>query len=191
MRNHPVTRDEVYMNNNILRDTLWSARTGEHVRGYGPAIVAVPLDACLPTKDDRKRDKYDMLEWDAYNRKWEYAPHEPIVALFDPAWPLLFKAYYPVDKALNPRYCARCGRAFATYRVWSRTRYCSNRCAVAARDKMTVVRAVAKRSALRAKARANRNCEHCRRPIEGQRSTRKYCSERCRVAHHRAQKVLD
>jgi hypothetical protein len=39
--------------------------------------------------------------------------------------------------------------------------------------------------AARAAARSGRSCERCGEPIEAERSTRRFCSVRCRVAAHR------
>ena len=46
-----------------------------------------------------------------------------------------------------------------------------------------IVKALAK---ARAAARANRKCATCGKPIKAQRSTKEFCSVRCRVAAHRA-----
>jgi hypothetical protein len=45
---------------------------------------------------------------------------------------------------------------------------------------------VSRRAARRAKARADRTCPVCAGLVEARRSTRRYCSTRCRVAAHRA-----
>ena len=77
--------------------------------------------------------------------------------------------------------CQHCRSTF--YRVpGSHSHYCSDQCANTVRN-AAVVKA---RSEARAKARAGRKCEACGKAIEAQRSTMRFCSVRCRVAHHRA-----
>jgi hypothetical protein len=193
-RNHPVTRDEVY----ISRVRLSRERTRQGwITTYGPAIVALPLDACVPKTDGRW--------WSDYS---EYDPHEPVEGLFDmtalsvkrwewesptEGWfqkvetPELCGTYY-AGRDWERHHCVHCTRAFATCDRWSRIKYCSNRCAYQARDKAIVARVVAKRSAARAEARADRQCAYapCDNLIDAERSTRRFCSDRCRVAHHRA-----
>jgi hypothetical protein len=50
------------------------------------------------------------------------------------------------------------------------------------RDPETVNPTRAKR---RAEARADRKCEHCGKPIDAERSTKRFCSDSCRVRHSR------
>jgi hypothetical protein len=50
------------------------------------------------------------------------------------------------------------------------------------RDPLTVNTA---RARSRAQARANRQCEHCGKPIEAARSTKRFCSDLCRVRAYR------
>jgi endogenous inhibitor of DNA gyrase (YacG/DUF329 family) len=86
--------------------------------------------------------------------------------------------------------CPQCGKTF--HRVYRATvRYCSNACAAAAlrsgRAAANAVRVKA-RSEARAAARAARQCARCGTPLTAQRSTMKFCSPRCRIAGHRAQR---
>jgi hypothetical protein len=87
------------------------------------------------------------------------------------------------------QFCRHCGRAF--YKADRGYRhnggvplYCSDKC-VAVAHAAAMAPIVKARSIARAKARANRKCETCGKPIEAQRSTMRFCSTRCRVAAHR------
>jgi hypothetical protein len=80
--------------------------------------------------------------------------------------------------------------------IWlRRVHVCSDRCAESRRrrvyqtwrldnprDPQTVNPTRAKR---RAEARADRKCEHCGKPIAAERATKRFCSDLCRVRHHR------
>jgi hypothetical protein len=79
-----------------------------------------------------------------------------------------------------PRHCRHCGRAFFNGRR-IHGRCCSDAC-VAARTRRLKIARVAK---LRQRARQGRTCEHCGAPIAAARSTRRFCSDICRVRAHR------
>ena len=93
--------------------------------------------------------------------------------------------------------CEQCDRRFLSYRLaGNRVRLCSNRCELDRRntrqrrwregkpaDYNTVINAA--RTARRAEARSGRVCAHCGAPIEAARSTKRFCSDVCRVRHHR------
>jgi hypothetical protein len=64
------------------------------------------------------------------------------------------------------------------------------RCHVAAEARWRS-RGAAKRKAARAARRHGRRCRMCQRPIKAARSTRTYCSVRCRVQQHRNGKRQD
>jgi hypothetical protein len=93
--------------------------------------------------------------------------------------------------------CDHCGCGYVGPKLRGNQRICvcSNRCAQD-RDKALrrkwhedhpdYARINAKRTAQRATARAGRTCEHCGKPIEAERSTRRFCSDICRVRWHRA-----
>jgi hypothetical protein len=68
-----------------------------------------------------------------------------------------------------------CRRFFAGYR--DRGIYCSDHCRK--RDRHAYLAAY--RKGTRAAARAGRNCAHCGAALACQRSTRKFCSAKCRV----------
>lgn len=91
--------------------------------------------------------------------------------------------------------CEQCGKRFFGRRIHldHQLRLCSDKC-------MQTRRALQQkrwretsannpnllRSQTRAEIRSNRQCECCGKPFESPRSTRKFCSNRCRVAAHRA-----
>jgi hypothetical protein len=92
--------------------------------------------------------------------------------------------------------CEHCGKSYLG-RNWpeKRLRLCSSRCerehaaAVQRRwreaNAVTSTRSHASRAKKRAKARADRTCEHCGVAIEAARSTKRFCSDLCRIrAHH-------
>ena len=83
--------------------------------------------------------------------------------------------------------CRHCGRGF--YRIGKYLGHvCSEVCARKAALpglKRKIARQTAARSKKRAEARAGRSCLVCGEPMEAKRSTKRYCSERCRVAAHR------
>jgi hypothetical protein len=60
---------------------------------------------------------------------------------------------------------------------------------VALARKENTRRQTAKRSAQRRQARENTACQHCGTPIAAERSDRRYCSGRCRVAGFRARRA--
>jgi hypothetical protein len=83
-------------------------------------------------------------------------------------------------------FCRHCGRAFykadrGPTQNGGVPLYCSDKCVNAVRS----ARFAKVRSEARAKARADRKCETCGKPIKAQRSTMRSCSIRCRVARHR------
>jgi predicted nucleic acid-binding Zn ribbon protein len=89
------------------------------------------------------------------------------------------------------RDCVVCGHAFVTGDSMGRPLYCSDACQKIATKKPraprdSAPRDNATRAAERAARRANRECEHCGQPFTPRRSSGRFCSMRCRVAHHRA-----
>jgi endogenous inhibitor of DNA gyrase (YacG/DUF329 family) len=126
-------------------------------------------------------------------------PVKPIAGLFET--PELLRDIYFASMAASfgcreeSYTCGNCGRAYAYYQPGYRQGFCSNRC----RDTWIAVKKaedpgfgikdrIARRSARRAATRANRHCEHCHAPLDASRSTMRFCSTRCRVAHHRSTK---
>ena len=105
--------------------------------------------------------------------------------IFKPLWELLVDA---LGAPMPPRYelreaepCRQCGRKY-----WRNYRsggvYCSDRCAALARR----AKYATTQGAARAAARAGRKCEGCGEPLRAARSTKRFCSVRCRVAAFRA-----
>jgi hypothetical protein len=89
----------------------------------------------------------------------------------------------------EPCECRVCGQTFfqahVTWRSKRQGSFCSDTCM----DKWRRMKRVEQRkqdSARRAEARTNRTCEVCGEPIEAARSTKRFCSTKCRVAAHRA-----
>jgi hypothetical protein len=98
--------------------------------------------------------------------------------------------------------CQHCSRGYigiqlrGSQRIW----VCSNRCERERRiaqqrrwrkNNPPDYRLInAARTARRAEARTDRVCEYCRAPIEAARSTRRFCSDMCRVRAHRAGQTL-
>jgi hypothetical protein len=99
--------------------------------------------------------------------------------------------------------CQHCGRGYVGIQPGQgghRICVCSNRCERERRiaqqrqwreKHLPEYRLVnAARTARRAEARSGRVCEYCKAPIEAARSTRRFCSDVCRVRAHRAGPVL-
>jgi hypothetical protein len=97
--------------------------------------------------------------------------------------------------------CEHCGRGYVGIQLrGDQLCFCSNRCERERRNAQQrqwrennppdyrIVNAA--RTARRAEARAGRVCEYCGAPIEAARSTRRFCSDICRVRQHRAGSVL-
>lgn len=81
--------------------------------------------------------------------------------------------------------CARCGKRFLCRLLPHRQpRLCSNKCEQERRAEISEG-FNAQRGQRRAKARAGRTCAHCGIPFEAARSTRRFCSDICRVKAHR------
>jgi hypothetical protein len=155
-RNAPVERDDV------------------HLENYGRRILTAPVDA------------YELGEHGAEAR--------PIMRLWEPLLAELRRASPYADTkppALWPAnricVCERCAREFFSRRngAW---RFCSPACRRDALNEAGVgpVPQRLKLSRERAARRADRQCEHCGQPFTPQRATGRFCSPRCRVAHHRA-----
>jgi hypothetical protein len=84
--------------------------------------------------------------------------------------------------------CDLCGRKFHRLEKYY-GRYCSDACAEEIAQegmKRRISRQTAAKSKKRAEARADRVCQSCGESIEAARSSKRYCSDRSRVAAHRA-----
>ncbi len=173
MRRNPVTRCEIRFN--------------------GRYISTLPVDAVR--KEDFGRIVPILELWAPLLREltqWRRGD--------DAQWALFFNAIGPPRKPQTPepvrlpdRYvwpeprlcsCRRCGREF--YRLGGSGRFCSDVCAETFWRANLAVRNTAIAEA-RAAARAGRYCANpdCNKPLTAQRSTMKFCSERCRAAAHR------
>jgi hypothetical protein len=83
----------------------------------------------------------------------------------------------------QPRRCKRCGKPIDAAFYYNRVGiYCSYDCATSGRRD----RYAATQGAARAAARAGRRCERCGAPIRAKRSTKRFCSTKCRIAAFRA-----
>lgn len=177
MRQQPISRDEVRFNGNRITtlpldsvtkgDEWWSRR--EPISG-----LWAPLLRSL----NRKR----LSLWKANADFREQAAKAGVRVSTKPPEPI--SAPYPYG---FPCTCRHCGREF--YRVLrSIGRYCCDPCAAAARAasrSAAAGRVVTERSAARAQARAGRACEQCGASLSAERSTRRFCTTRCRVTAHR------
>jgi hypothetical protein len=175
--------------------------TRNDVRIEGINFVAVPVDAYQPQKPVKKSGRWRVPAFPS-----------PIESLWKPlieeleaesarigelrGKPITWEIPQALDQPRTRGTCRHCGRPFfrlsrisirhvgsANGQVFAieklylpQGQYCSNHCATKART--------AGRTAARAAARAAR-CDHCGEPMKAERSSKRYCSERCRVAAHR------
>jgi hypothetical protein len=159
-----------------MRNTLVSR---DEVRTYGFGLVAVPFDACY-----RNGDRLEL----------NTAPLEPLVAELTAQWkehrdekrrrfPLWQHGWSPPPKmpgvVLGPsEVCTVCGRQFVVVEHPRRGAIvCSDTC-----SKISWQRPRADR---RREARTGTKCLSCGVELDSKRSTRRYCSDRCRVAAYR------
>jgi len=86
-----------------------------------------------------------------------------------------------------PLPCRHCGRKFFnTFRDGgSLDSFCSDKCIIAHKNESHIARV----SSERRRAREGRACEHCGSPIAAERSSKRYCSNRCRIAALRARRA--
>jgi hypothetical protein len=85
--------------------------------------------------------------------------------------------------------CRACDKHFFYTFGHSRMRFCSDPC-IAAGERAVVTDYVQRRSDSRERGRRNK-CEQCGGPLESSRSSRRYCSGRCRTAAHRGGGKVD
>jgi hypothetical protein len=166
----PVSRDEIRFNGARIT-TLPVDSVKVPRRGYPHAIERL----WQPLLDALNREQQERWAADQELRKklagsgWRGGVKRPNpIRCPHPSW--------------TPLPCEHCGREF--YRVLRIGRFCCDRCAQAAHSAATA-RA---KSEARAAARAGRTCVVCGEPIEGQRSTRRYHSDACRVRAYRERK---
>ena len=87
--------------------------------------------------------------------------------------------------------CGQCGAQFVAHKfAGNRVPICSDRCARERRvAQQRQWHEAAPQYRQRAEARAGRTCEQCGAAIEAARSTKRFCSDRCRIrAHHQRRK---
>ncbi len=104
----------------------------------------------------------------------------PVAALVEP---LLAKYQFPEDDNNEVLRCPCCKREYVVFNHAGRFRGCCSERCERRRKNAGRVRALSER---RAEARAGRLCNHCGGPIDAARSTKRFCSPRCRVAAFRA-----
>lgn len=179
MRHKPVTRDEV--------------------RFDGQRITTVPADAVHQLEPIpklwapllRQLNEASKNEWEAGTPVREERERIFATVGFGPeTWTPITA---PRPRWRSERQCRRCGRMFytaATRLRVSTTRYCSDHCADAvARERRhgkANSRWVQRRSEQSQAARADRKCAVCGAPLNSQRSSKKFCSPRCRMVAHRS-----
>jgi hypothetical protein len=114
---------------------------------------------------------------------WAYVPdgtgdYEPIPR----AWAALRRQGISARSFSSPlgnlRTCRHCR---CTFLGQPNTAYCTEVCVQQAAN----ARQNEQRGTARQKAREGRHCLGCHEPLTAQRSTKRYCSARCRVAAHR------
>jgi hypothetical protein len=164
------------------KKTQWLETAGKSLRALGPAYPLTFIGAgaeCI----SRRRDAHARpglppsdLELDAAGDGRAFSVSmrsEPKVAMRTAA-----------HRLSQPDWrCTRCGEPIDVKFYYSRVGiYCSYDCATSGRRD----RYARTQGAARAMARSGRCCERCGAPIDARRSTKRYCSTRCRVAAFRA-----
>jgi hypothetical protein len=166
MRRRPVTRSEIRFNGRYISTLPVDAVRKED---FGRIVPILELWAPLLRSLTQWR-RGDDAQWAQFFNaigipKKPQTP-EPVRLPDRYVWP-------------EPRLCScqRCGDEF--YRLGGSGRYCSDVCAEAGQAVRNAAIAEA-----RAAARADRYCANpdCNKPLTTQRSTMKFCSERCRQA---------
>jgi hypothetical protein len=175
LRNEPVRRDEV---------RIYAAS------GYPRWRMTMPIGTFRRVE----RDEFSASMKKTYT--WKYLVGDPAL------WEALLAAEKRSVKPEIPEFdgfeyhCQQCDRRFLSGRLHgNQVPLCSNRCE---RDRQNAWRRRwrernpadyrlinAARTARRAEARAGRMCEHCGTPIAAARSTKRFCSDVCRVRHSR------
>lgn len=172
MRTHPVERHEV-----VLRGSV----------SEGFKILTVPEDACIPRGDSG---------WSAGVIEELIAPlvselqRERLAWMRTQEWgrELTEKDLRRREVQALGRFerCKQCGRRFVhTEQGPGQLKRCSDACIEA--SKLARRGAwVKRRTAQRSERRDGKRCEHCGEAFVAKRATRRYCSDRCRVAAFRA-----
>ena len=202
LRSQPVHRDEVriYLSRDPQLECWTTMPLGTYrteKRGYSESFIADPtlwqplmdeLEATRKARHAHLVQHFATIEANGTDEEKWAARWAAGFMLTDPLPQLEISGYL--------YQCDECGIKFAD-RPWPRRQLhlCSNKCertrsAAYQRqwrkenppDYQTLN---AKRDQQRAEARAGRTCEHCGVAIKASRSTRRFCSDLCRVrAHH-------
>jgi endogenous inhibitor of DNA gyrase (YacG/DUF329 family) len=125
-------------------------------------------------------DRRNYIEWDdpRWGRRGRYT--EPLEPLWEPLVEALGVPMPPRWELREAGPCHLCGKTYWQH-DHSRGFYCSDHCAnLARRARYAIVQ-----GAIRAMARAGRECRRCGKPLKAKRSTKRYCSTKCRIAAHR------
>jgi ferredoxin len=203
LRTEPVRRDELLINPlyacPIRTMPLGTWRRVERLEAIDTppenATVALPYAVADPALWRPVLDELAAAA-DEMRQSIEAIVHErpALAAVVHMPEPEPLPEFFLGEKVLEYR-CEECG-AWTLGIIWRRRlRLCSDRCAEAyrrrvyhdwrllnPRDPETVNPTRAKR---RAAARAGRTCEHCGKPIDAARATKRFCSDICRVRAHR------
>jgi endogenous inhibitor of DNA gyrase (YacG/DUF329 family) len=171
MRRKPVRRDEVRFNGRTITTAPVDA-VGAYEWGH-PAGVILRLWAPML----RELNHAQRKEWESYAEARKKFAGSGTGA----PEPITLPGSYELTMAPAP--CRQCGRRFWRNHRSANGAFCSDHCAAFARRG----KYAATRSKERAAARSSRRCENeaCGRPIEAERSTKRFCSVRCRVAAFR------
>jgi hypothetical protein len=182
LRTAPVTRDEVRIIAPFTIGTLpadacqppgiWGG--WEPIAGLFEALIEElrkQYDAWLPA-DVARREAVNAIP----GFRFRLGPPPPFEA----------RVLWPRNSFSYPRRCRCCGREFFNTGLVTGA-CCSDHC-MAKRYRASVTTRNAARSAERREARAQLVCRHCGKPLDAQRSSRRYCSGRCRIAALRARR---
>lgn len=170
MRQKPITRDEVRISGYSILTMPERGVAGHRAvdRLWQPLVreLGAERDAYLAS-DEWQGQR--IVPWTGMPRRLPEPPHVPL----------------PHERPSECRVCRK--TFFQAHGRYSKPRasFCTDACIAQWRR---VKRADQRRqdSARRAAARADRVCAVCGEAIEAARSTRRYCSTKCRVAAHRA-----
>lgn len=214
LRRKPVRRDEVL----IIRDPrgwflktmpLGTYRVVSYTNGL-TEFVGVPalwqpllneLTAEAEAEEERRTRTYQSL----INGTPEERRFAPRFAPYRPELPETMFSTLRWKNEVHECNCDHCGIRFL-WRRWAHDRHyggircCSNQCK-AERAKankrhwrklnpVSVSKNNRSRTLKRAEARAGRTCEQCGKTIEAARSTRRFCSDLCRIRAHHQQRRL-
>jgi hypothetical protein len=187
----PVTRDEVRLGDwLIVGDRMRIITLPVDAVNDGELIEELwaPLFAELAAEGERRRQK-EWKIWCSLFARQRRRPHGYDGTISGSA-PLsrAAKPYADYDPRPDPSLyrwkrpstCIRCNEWFYG---GSFSRYCTDKCADAVRVEQRA-KAEKLRSEDRARWREDR-CDQCLEPMVASRATRRFCSSRCRAAHHR------